>query len=142
MEETPKTQEQELKEAMDKHGEIKYQLDGLKSARQTAIDKILEKYPEVRAQIDEVEDELGLQIKQAEATEKKSKKQLDRLIESYGQVAPIKDVLDFKSNTMKVRYTKVVTYDSNAMDGLATENPKILAFRNEEIKTRLEMIKE
>ena len=142
MEDTPKTQEQELKEAMDKHGEIKYQADALKSSKQTAIDKILEKYPEVRAEIDEVEDEIGLKLKQAEATEKKSRKQLDRLIENYALVAPVKDVLDFKSNTMKVRYTKVVTYDAAAMDGLATENPKILAFRKEEIKPRLEMIKE
>ena len=141
MEETPKTQDQILKEALDQYGEIKYQIDGLKSSKQTAIDKILQKYPEARAEIDELEDELGIQLEKAEKTEKQFRKKLDFIIEQYGKVAPIKDVLEFKSNTMRLKYTKKITYDPNAMDGLALENPKILAFRKEEMSTRLDVIK-
>lgn len=133
--------EETLKEEMEKYGEIRYQLDGLKSAKEKAINDILSKYPEIQQQIDDLEEELGKQIKQAEKTEKSFRKKLDGMIEEFSQTAIVKDVLELKTKLLKVKIEKKVSYDATALDGYSTSDPRLLAFRSEEMKTRVELNK-
>lgn len=129
--------EEELKRIIDEYGNIKYQVDSLKSSLQTAVDTILQRYPDAKQEFEDLQEELGTQLKNAEAKEKECKKILDIAIEAFTKDAPIKDKMIVKSKLAKVSLTKEITYDSSALDGMAIENPKLLAFRTEKIKSRV-----
>lgn len=133
--------ENEVRKVLDEYGDIRYKVDGLKSAKKTAIESILAKYPEVQKELSEIEDEFSKTIENAELAEKAFRKKVDRLLEEFSQVIPIKDELEFKSDLVKVKYTKEISYDSKALDGFSLENPKLLSFRSEKITRRVELIK-
>jgi hypothetical protein len=133
--------EEQLKEAMEGYGNIRFEIEMLKSNKQTVLDKILEKHPEVRLEIEEAEEELGSQLKEAEKQEKFYKATLQSMIEQFSKDAPIRDKMEIKTPLLRVGLTKKVSYDPVALDGMAMENPKLLAFRTEEISSRITLNK-
>ncbi len=129
--------EEQLKRVIEEYGNHKYLVDSLKSTLQTALDTILQKYPEARKEYEELLAELGEKLEKAEEKEKQIKKTLDLAIEAFCKTAPIKDKLIVRSNLAKVSLTKEVRYDAKALDGMAIQDPRLLAFRSEEIKSRV-----
>lgn len=133
--------EEQLKEAMDGYGNVRFQIEMMKSNKQTEIDKIIAKYPEAKKELEELDEELQSQLEQAEKQEKFLKKILQSMIDQFSSEAVIKDKIQLKTKLLKVGLTKKVTYDATALDGMAVENPKLLAFRKEEISSRIELNK-
>ena len=129
--------EEELKKVLDDYGNTRYLLEDMKSAKEKALKDILSKYPEVQDEIEAMEAELDSKLKHAEDIEKQKKKNLQVLLDQYAQVATVKDKAIIKSDLVRVSIDKEVKYDSAALDGMAMENPKLLAFRTEKFKTRI-----
>lgn len=130
------TQEQ-LQQLMDDYGNVRYLLEDLKSAKETALQKILEKYPEVAQEIADMEEELNSKIDDAQKIEKKKKKILEAHATEYAKTIALKDKAEVKSNLIRIGLDRKIKYDSAGLDGMAMENPKLLAFRTEEISTRI-----
>lgn len=126
-----------LQSLMDDYGDTRYKLEDLKSNRETALQKILEKYPEIAQEVSDMEEELDGQIEEAEKIEKKKKKFLQAHIDEYVGSIPLKDKGEIKSKLIRVGLERKVEYDSVALDGMAVENPKLLPFRSEKISTRI-----
>lgn len=133
--------EEEIKDAMEQYGNLRFHIENMKSEKQTIIDKILQKYPHIQKEIEEAEEELGNQIEYAEKQEKKYKKTLQAMLNQFSKLAIIKDTLVLNTKLLKVTLTKKVKYDVKALDGMAVENPKLLAFRDEEISSRIDLNK-
>lgn len=130
------TQEQ-INKQMDDYGNIRYMLEDLKSSKETLYLQILSKYPEVLQEIQDMEEEVNGKIKEAEKAEKKNKKDLESMLEEYIQTLVFKDETEIKSKLIRVGVKREPEYDLKALDGMAVENPKLLAFRKEKIKTRI-----
>lgn len=130
------TQEQ-INKQMDDYGNIRYMLEDLKSSKETLYLQILSKYPEVLQEIQDMEEELGEKIKDVEKLEKKSKKELEKTLDEYIQTLVFRDETEIKSTLVRVGVKKEVEYDVRALDGMAMENPKLLALRTEKTKTRI-----
>lgn len=64
---------EQLQQIMDDYGNIRYLLEDLKSSKEEALQKILEKYPEVAQEIQDMEEEFVPKIENAEKTEKQKK---------------------------------------------------------------------
>lgn len=126
-----------LQQVMDDYGDIRYRLEDLKSSKETALKKILEKYPEVAQEISELEEELDGQIEQAEELEKRKKKFLQAHVDEYAKSIPLKDKGEVKSNLIRIGLERKVTYDPVGLDGMAMNDPRLLAFRKENISTRI-----
>ena len=125
---------EQLKGAMDGYGNIRFQVDALKSNLETVFDTVLARYPEARVDIEDAREELEIQIANAVQQEKEARKVLDSMIDNYLVENPVgkKDVI--KSEMLTVSLTANTTYDPVALDGYALSNPAILGFRNEEVK--------
>lgn len=130
------TQEQ-INKQMDDYGNIRYMLEDLKSSKETLYLQILSKYPEALQEIQDMEEEVNEKIKEAEKAEKKNKKDLESMLEEYIQILVFKDETEIKSKLIRVGVKREPEYDLKALDGMAVENPKLLAFRKEKIKTRI-----
>lgn len=130
------TQEQ-INKQMDDYGNIRYMLEDLKSSKETLYLQILSKYPEALQEIQDMEEEVNGKIKEAEKAEKKNKKDLESMLEEYIQTLVFKDETEIKSKLIRVGVKREPEYDLKALDGMAVENPKLLAFRKEKIKTRI-----
>lgn len=128
---------EQLHQLMDDYGNIRYMLEDLKSSKETALQKILEKYPEVMQEIFDMEEELNTKIEEAEKIEKAKKKLLEAHTKEYAQSIALKDKGEVKSNLIRIGLDRKIKYDSAGLDGMAMENPKLLAFRTEEITTRI-----
>lgn len=122
---------------MDDYGNIRYMLEDLKSSKETLYLQILSKYPEALQEIQDMEEEVNGKIKEAEKAEKKNKKDLESMLEEYIQTLVFKDETEIKSKLIRVGVKREPEYDLKALDGMAVENPKLLAFRKEKIKTRI-----
>lgn len=129
--------EEELKKMMDEYGDVRYRLEDLKSTKETILQQIISKYPEVKQEIDDMEEEIIQKIEEAEKIEKKQKKILESYANSYAQTIALKEKGEVRSNLIRIGLERKVEYDSVGLDGMAMENPKLLAFRNESIKTRI-----
>lgn len=127
----------ELLELMEDYGNTRHMLEALKSERESLITKILSKYPEAFQEIQDAEDELDTKIEEAELVEKRKKKILQAHAEEYASSLAIKDKAEIKSELVRVGFERKIEYDSAALDGLATENTKLLAFRKEKMATRI-----
>lgn len=130
------TQEQ-INKQMDDYGNIRYMLEDLKSSKETLYLQILSKYPEALQEIQDMEEEVNGKIKEAEKAEKKNKKDLESMLEEYIQTLVFKDETEIKSKLIRVGVKREPEYDLKALDGMAVENPKLLAFRKEKTKTRI-----
>lgn len=126
-----------LQSLMDDYGNTRYLLEDLKSSKETALKKILEKYPEAAQELSELEEELDSRIEEAEKVEKKKKKFLQLHIDEYAKSIALKDKGEVKSNLVRVGLERKITYDSVGLDGMAMNDPRLLAFRKENISTRI-----
>ena len=126
---------EQLKQAMDGYGNLRFQLDSLKSNQKTVIETILAKYPDARLEVEEMQEELGEQISRAEVQEKSHRKVLDSMLESYLRDNPVGNKEVISSELLTITATEKVIYDPIALDGYALSNPSILAFRTPEVKT-------
>lgn len=133
--------QEELYKKMDEYGNIRYLLEDLKSSKETNLKTILAKYPEVFQEIQDMEEELEDKIKDAEKIEKNFKKELESLIDEYSNTMVFKDEAEIKSDLVRVGLKIKVTYDATALDGMATENPRLLGFRTQEISKRITLNK-
>ena len=129
--------EEELKKLMDEYGDIRYRLEDLKSSKENLLQQIISKYPEIKQEIDDMEEEISQKIEEAEKVEKKQKKILESYANAYAQSIILKEKGEVRSNLIRIGLERKVEYDSVGLDGMAMENPKLLAFRNESIKTRI-----
>jgi DNA-binding protein H-NS len=132
---------EEIQKLMDDYGNIRYLLEDLKATRDSAVQSILSKYPQVAQEIEDIEAEVSQKIEQAEQIEKLKKKTLQAHIDEYVKTIPLKDKGKVKSKLLTVSLDRKITYDPVALDGMATENPKLLAFRNETVSTRITLNK-
>ena len=82
---------EQLQQIMDEYGNVRYLVEDLKSSKETAIQKILEKYPEIAQEISDVEEELNQKIEDAEKIEKTKKKLLEAYAKDYAQTIVLKD---------------------------------------------------
>lgn len=128
---------EELKQVMDDYGNIRYLIEDLKASRETMIQAVLLKHPEVASELEEIDAEIGKKIEDAEKLEKLKKKNLQALLDKYSESITLKDKAEIKSDLVRVGLEKDVSYDSKGLDGFALENPKILMFRNEKVKSRI-----
>lgn len=126
-----------LQSLMDDYGNTRYLLEDLKSVKETALQKILEKYPEARQEVLDLEEELSVKIEEAERMEKKKKKFLQVHVDEYAKSIILKDKGEVKSDLIRIGLERKVKYDSAGLDGMAMHDPKLLAFRTEEISTRI-----
>ena len=126
-----------LQSLMDEYGDIRYRLEDLKSSKETALKRILEKYPEAAQELSELEEELDGQIEQAEELEKRKKKFLQVHVDEYAKSIALKDKGEVKSNLIRIGLERKVTYDPVGLDGMAMNDPRLLAFRKENISTRI-----
>lgn len=126
-----------LQSLMDEYGDIRYKLEDLKSSKETALKRILEKYPEAAQELSELEEELNGQIEQAEELEKRKKKFLQVHVDEYAKSIPLKDKGEVKSNLIRIGLERKVTYDPVGLDGMAMSDTRLLAFRKESISTRI-----
>ncbi len=133
--------EEEIVALMDDYGNIRYYVEDLKSSRETALQNILSKYPDVMQEISDMEEELDSKIAEAEKAEKAKKKLLQAYLDEYTKKIVLKDKAEIRSNLVRVGLERKIVYDPTALDGMATENPKLLAFRTEEISTRITLNK-
>jgi len=133
--------EAQLKEAMDSYGNIRHLIEMLEANRLTTYNTILQKYPDAKRELEELEDEMGEQLKQAKETEKQQRKTLNQMIDQFSKTALIKDTLRIRSNLILITLEKEVSYDSAALDGYLINDPRIAAFRSEKINTRLTLNK-
>ena len=122
---------------MNDYGNTRYLLEDLKSSKETAIQNILSKYPEALQEINDLEEELYHKIEELEKVEKKKKKVLEASAKSYADSIILKDKAEVKSDLVRIGLERKIKYDSAGLDGMAMENPKLLAFRTEEIATRI-----
>ena len=128
---------EELKQVKDDYGYIRYLIEDLKASRETMIQAVLLKHPEVASELEEIDAEIGKKIEDAEKLEKLKKKNLQALLDKYSESITLKDKAEIKSDLVRVGLEKDVSYDSKGLDGFALENPKILMFRNEKVKSRI-----
>jgi len=128
---------EQLQQIMDDYGNVRYLLEDLKSSKETALQKILEKYPEVAQEIQSMEEEFDPKIENAEKIEKTKKKLLEACAKDYAQTIVLKDKGEIKSNLIRIGLDRKVEYDVDALEGMALENPKLLALRSEKISTRI-----
>lgn len=129
--------EEQLKQLMDDYGNTRYLLEDLKSAKETALQTILSKYPEIAQEVSDMEEELIPKIEEAEKIEKRKKKILQTYLDDFGKTLVLKNKTELKSNLIRVGFERKVKYDPAGLDGMAMENPKLLPFRSEEISTRI-----
>jgi vacuolar-type H+-ATPase subunit H len=132
---------EQLQQVMDDYGNVRYLLEDLKSAKETALQKILEKYPEVAQEIQSMEEEFDPKIENAENVEKTKKKLLEACARDYAQEIILKDKGEVKSKLIRIGLDRKVEYDVNALEGMALENPKLLGLRSEKISTRVTLLK-
>ena len=128
---------EQLQQIMDDYGNIRYLVEDLKSSKETAIQKILEKYPNVAQEISDVEEELNQKIEDAEKIEKTKKKLLEAYAKDYAQTIVLKDKSEVKSKLIRIGLERNIEYDTAGLEGMAMENPKLLALRSEKISTRV-----
>lgn len=128
---------EQLQQIMDEYGNIRYLVEDLKSSKETAIQKILEKYPNVAQEISDVEEELNQKIEDAEKIEKTKKKILEAYAKDYAQTIVLKDKSEVKSKLIRIGLERKIEYDTAGLEGMAMENPKLLALRSEKISTRV-----
>ena len=128
---------EQLQQLMNDYGNTRYLLEDLKSSKETAIQNILSKYPEALQEINDLEEELYHKIEELEKVEKKKKKVLEASAKSYADSIILKDKAEVKSDLVRIGLERKIKYDSAGLDGMAMENPKLLAFRTEEIATRI-----
>lgn len=128
---------EQLQQIMDDYGNIRYLVEDLKSSKETAIQKILEKYPNVAQEISDVEEELNQKIEDAEKIEKTKKKLLEAYAKDYAQTIVLKDKSEIKSKLIRIGLDRKVTYDPVGLDGMAMNDSRLLAFRKENISTRI-----
>lgn len=128
---------EQLQQIMDDYGNVRYLLEDLKSSKETALQKILEKYPEVAQEIQDMEEEFAPKIENAEKAEKTKKKLLDAYAKEYAQTIILKDKGEVKSNLVRIGLSREIQYDVAALEGMALENPKLLGLRSEKISTRI-----
>lgn len=128
---------EQLHQIMDEYGNIRYMLEDLKSSKQTALQKILEKHPEIMQEISDMEEELNTKIEDAEKIEKTKRKLLDAYAKDYAQSIALKDKGEVKSKLIRIGLERRIKYDSVGLDGMAMNDPRLLAFRSEEIATRV-----
>lgn len=128
---------EQLRQVMDDYGNVRYLLEDLKSSKETALQKILEKHPEVAQEIQDMEEEFNSKIENAEKVEKTKKKILEAYAKDYAQTIVLKDKGEIKSNLIRIGLDRKVEYDVDALEGMALENPKLLALRSEKISTRI-----
>lgn len=128
---------EQLQQIMDDYGNIRYLVEDLKSSKETAIQKILEKYPNVAQEISDVEEELNQKIEDAEKIEKTKKKLLEAYAKDYAQTIVLKDKSEVKSKLIRIGLERKIEYDTAGLEGMAMENPKLLALRSEKISTRV-----
>lgn len=128
---------EQMQQVMDDYGNARYHLEDLKSSKETALQKILEKYPEVAQEIQDMEEEFDPKIENAEKVEKTKKKLLEAYAKDYAQTIVLKDKGEIKSNLIRIGLDRKVEYDVNALEGMALENPKLLGLRTEKISTRI-----
>jgi len=126
-----------LQSLMDEYGDIRYRLEDLKSSKETALKRILEKYPEAAQELSELEEELDGQIEQAEELEKRKKKFLQVHVDEYAKSIALKDKGEVKSNLVRIGLERKITYDPVGLDGMAMNDHRLLAFRKESISTRI-----
>jgi len=131
----------QLIQAMESYGDFRHRIELLKANKKTTADSILQKYPDAKKELEELEEELGIQLETLEKQEKQLKKVLQNMIDQFSSVAPIKDKMELKSSLLRVGLEKEVIYDSTALDGYALNHPKILAFRSERIASRITLNK-
>jgi len=127
----------QLQQIMDDYGNIRYLLEDLKSSKETALKKILEKYPQVAQEISDMEEELLPKIEEAEKIEKTKKRLLDAYAKDYAQTISLKDKGEVKSKLIRIGLDRKIKYDSAGLDGMAMNDSRLLAFRTEEISTRI-----
>ena len=128
---------EQLQQIMDEYGNVRYLVEDLKSSKETAIQKILEKYPEIAQEISDVEEELNQKIEDAEKIEKTKKKLLEAYAKDYAQTIVLKDKSEVKSKLIRIGLERKIEYDTAGLEGMAMENPKLLALRSEKISTRV-----
>ena len=128
---------EQLQQIMDEYGNIRYLVEDLKSSKETAIQKILEKYPNVAQEISDVEEELNQKIEDAEKIEKTKKKLLEAYAKDYAQTIVLKDKSEVKSKLIRIGLERKIEYDTAGLEGMAMENPKLLALRSEKVSTRI-----
>jgi len=134
-------EEQQLLDAMDSYGNFRHQIELLKANKKTTADAILQKYPDAKLELEELDEELGVQLEDLEKQEKRLKKTLQSMIDQFSANAPIKDKMELKSPLLRVGLEKEVTYDATALDGYALSHPEILSFRSERIASRITLNK-
>jgi len=84
-----------------------------------------------------MEEEFDPKIENAEKIEKTKKKLLEACAKDYAQTIVLKDKGEIKSNLIRIGLDRKVEYDVDALEGMALENPKLLALRSEKISTRI-----
>jgi hypothetical protein len=128
---------EQLQQIMDDYGNVRYLLEDLKSSKETALQKILEKHPEVAQEIQDMEEEFNPKIETAEKAEKTKKKLLEAYAKDYAQTIILKDKGEIKSKLIRIGLDRKIEYDVDALEGMALENPKLLGLRSEKISTRI-----
>ncbi len=128
--------EEQLKQQMQLYGDLRYQIENMEANRKTVFNKILEKYPEARREIEDAEEELGSSIELAKKTEKSMKSNLDKLIEEYSKTIVLKGKTVLRTELVTVTlFPGKVTYDPKIMDGYVLNHREIAHARNEEPPT-------
>jgi len=133
--------EQQLKEAMESYGNFRHQIELLKANKKTTAESILQKYPEAKKELDDLEEELGIQLEELEKQEKRLKKTLQSMIDQFSANAPIKDRMELKTSLLRVGLEREITYDSAGLDGYLLSHPEISMFRSEKINSRITLNK-
>ena len=126
---------EQLQEVMDAYADLRYRIDGRKSEMETAIDKVLAEFPEVRLRVEQIKEDFEGDMEESKQQEKSQRKVLDSMVQSYLRDNPVglKDVISSKMLTITA--TAKPKYDVVELDGYALSNPQILEFRDEEVKT-------
>ncbi len=132
---------EQLLEAMDSYGNFRHQIELLKANKETVAESILQKYPDAKKELQELDEELGVQLKALEKQEKQLKTTLQMMIDQFSADAIIKDKLELKSPLLRVGLEKEIKYDAAGLDGYALSHPEILGFRSEKISSRITLNK-
>ena len=62
---------------------------------------------------------------------------MEAYAKDYAQTIVLKDKSEVKSKLIRIGLERKIEYDTAGLEGMAMENPKLLALRSEKVSTRI-----